>query len=134
MVALTASALLENVPTIFIGSVAFLLCDVKGQSQNKTTQNNLMCHLHVGILSSQVLFYCSCNESICGKILLSMPKPNNFVFKFLKTKKRNFDDINVPKIKMSKSELISFLLQPVLQCLFCLVGDITVHPDKTPNS
>lgn len=31
-----------------------------------------------------------------------MPKPSNFVFKFLKTKKRNLGDINVPNSKYPK--------------------------------
>lgn len=54
---------------------------------------------------------------VYGKRLLSMPKPNNFVFKFLKTKIRNFWWHKCSKFKISKSELINFLFEPAPPCL-----------------
>ena len=45
--------------------------------------------------------------------LLSMPKPNSFVFKFLKTKKRNLGDINVPNSKYPQVDSSASSLNPL---------------------
>lgn len=63
--------------------------------------------------------------------LLSMPKPNSFVFKFLKTKKRNLGDINVPNSKYPQVDSSASSLNPLFPRLLCL-DDITIRPDKAP--
>ena len=54
-------------------------------------------------------FNCNYREMVFAERLLSMPKPNSFVFKFLKTKKRNLGDINVPNSKYPQDSSASSL-------------------------
>lgn len=63
--------------------------------------------------------------------LLSVPKPNSFVFKFLKTKERNLGDINVPNSKYPQVDSSASSLNPLFPRLLCL-DDITIRPDKAP--
>ena len=68
-------------------------------------------------------FYCNYCEMVFAERLLSMPKPNSFVFKFLKTKKRNLGDISVPNSKHPQVDSSASSLNPLFPSpSVCLSG------------